>query len=57
MVIAPLYHGSLKYYNDVYFRVIQDNYVICKGGKYSADGISSLGFALYTDSLLKILED
>lgn len=57
IVIAPLYHGSLKYYDDVYFRVIQDNLTICKGGKYSADGISSLGFALYTDSLLKILED
>ena len=57
LVIAPLYHSSLKYYDDVYFRVIQNNFVICKGGKYSADGISSLGFALYTDSLLKILED
>jgi len=57
LVIAPLYHGSLKYYDDVYYRVIQDNHVICKGGKYSSDGISSLGFALYTDSLLKILED
>lgn len=57
LVIAPLYHASLKYYDDVYFRVIQNNFVICKGGKYSADGISSLGFALYTDSLLKILED
>ncbi len=57
LVIAPLYHGSLKYYDDVYFRVIQDNFVISKGGQYSSNGISSLGFALYTDSLLKILED
>ena len=57
MVIAPLYHGSLKYYDDVYYRVIQDNYTICKGGQYSSDGICSLGFAFYTDSLLKILED
>ncbi|XPV68243.1 MAG: ATP phosphoribosyltransferase regulatory subunit [Halarcobacter sp.] len=57
LVIAPLYYGSLKYYDDVYYRVIQDNFVICKGGKYSSEGISSLGFALYTDSLLKILED
>ncbi len=57
LVIAPLYHGSLKYYDDVYYRVIQDNYVICKGGQYSSEGISSLGFAFYTDSLLKILED
>lgn len=57
LVIAPLYHGSLKYYDDVYYRVIQDNHVLCKGGKYSSEGISSLGFALYTDNLLKILED
>jgi len=57
LVIAPLYHSSLKYYDDVYFRVIHNNFVISKGGKYSADGISSLGFALYTDNLLKILED
>lgn len=57
LVISPLYHGSLKYYDDVYFRVIHNNYTLCKGGKYSAQGISSLGFALYTDNLLKILED
>ena len=57
LVIAPLYHGSLKYYDDVYYRVIQDNYVVCKGGQYSSEGICSLGFAFYTDSLLKILED
>lgn len=57
LVIAPLYHGSLKYYDDVYYRVIQDNYTICKGGHYSSDGISSLGFAFYTDSLLKVIED
>ncbi len=56
-VIAPLYYGSLKYYNDVYYRVISDNLTVCKGGMYSSEGISSLGFALYTDSLLKILED
>jgi histidyl-tRNA synthetase len=57
LVIAPLYHGSLKYYDDVYYRVIHDNHTVCKGGHYSSEGISSLGFAFYTDSLLKILED
>lgn len=56
-VIAPLYYGSLKYYNGVYYRVISDNLTICKGGMYSSEGMCSLGFALYTDSLLKILED
>lgn len=57
MVIAPLYHGSLKYYDDVYYRVIHENHTVCKGGHYSSEGISSLGFAFYTDSLIKILED
>jgi histidyl-tRNA synthetase len=56
-VIAPLYYGTLKYYNDVYYRVISDNLTICKGGMYTSDGMCSLGFALYTDSLLKFLED
>lgn len=56
-VIAPLYYGSLKYYNDVYYRVIHNNLTVCKGGMYSSEGMCSLGFALYTDSLIKILED
>jgi len=56
LIIAPLYHGSLKYYDDIYYRVIQDNDILCKGGHYSSEGISSLGFAFYTDNLLKILE-
>lgn len=56
IVIAPLYYGSLKYYNDIYYRVIKDNHVLCRGGMYEAEGISSLGFALYTDNLLKIIE-
>ncbi|MFA9372940.1 MAG: ATP phosphoribosyltransferase regulatory subunit [Poseidonibacter sp.] len=57
IIIAPLYYGSLKYYDGIYYRVIKDNLTVCKGGMYSSEGMSSLGFALYTDSLLKILED
>ncbi|PUE65856.1 ATP phosphoribosyltransferase regulatory subunit [Arcobacter caeni] len=57
IIIAPLYYGSLKYYDGIYYRVINDNLTLCKGGMYSSEGISSLGFALYTDNLLKILED
>lgn len=55
-IIAPMYYGSLKYYNGVYYRVIDKNLVLCRGGMYETDGISSLGFALYTDNLLKMLE-
>ena len=57
IIIAPLYYGSLRYYDGIYYRVINDNLTICKGGMYSSEGMNSLGFALYTDSLLKILED
>ena len=56
IIIAPMYYGSLKYYNWVYYRVIDKNLVLCRGGMYEDDGISSLGFALYTDNLLKMLE-
>lgn len=57
IIIAPLYYGSLKYYNGIYYRVISGNSTLCKGGMYSSEGLSSLGFALYTDNLLKILEE
>lgn len=56
IIIAPMYYGSLKYYNGIYYRVIDKNLVLCRGGMYETDGISSLGFALYTDNLLKMLE-
>lgn len=57
IIIAPLYYGSLRYYNDIYYRVIYKNSTLCKGGMYSSEGMCSLGFALYTDNLLKILEE
>ena len=56
IIIAPMYYGSLKYYDDIYYRVIDKNLLLCNGGMYSSNGLSSLGFALYTDNLLKMLE-
>jgi len=57
IVIAPLYYGSMKYYDDIYYRVIDNNLTLCNGGSYKSEGMNSLGFALYTDNLLKVLED
>ena len=54
--ISPLYYSAMKYYDDVYYRVIDENLTIAKGGGYKSEGIDSLGFALYTDNLLKVLE-
>jgi histidyl-tRNA synthetase len=57
IVIAPLYYGCMKYYDDIYYRVIEKNLTLCNGGSYKSEGMDSLGFALYTDNLLKVLED
>ncbi len=57
ITISALYYAKMKYYEDVYFRVIQNNHVLARGGRYTSDGISSLGFALYTNDILEIIED
>lgn len=54
--VAPLFYGSMKYYDDIYFTIFGKNEILAKGGKYTSEGICSLGFAFYTDNLLKNLE-
>lgn len=55
VTISPLYYSSMRYYDGICFRVVEGNLTLAKGGAYSADEIKSLGFALYTDNLLKVL--
>ena len=57
IIISPLYQSSLKYYNDIFFRAIDSNKTVLKGGSYNSDDINSLGFGLYVDELIKILEN
>ncbi|MBT4178627.1 MAG: hypothetical protein HOE08_00285 [Campylobacteraceae bacterium] len=45
----------MRYYDGICFTVVEGNFTLAKGGAYSADDIKSLGFALYTDNLLKVL--
>ncbi len=54
--ISPIYYSAMKYYDNIYYRVIKDNLTLARGGGYKSDGINSLGFALYTDNLLKVRE-
>ena len=54
IVVAPLYYGCMKYYDDIYYRFIIDNLILCNGGSYKSEGINSLGFALYSDNLLEV---
>jgi len=54
ITLSPLYYSAMKYYDNIYYRIISDNLTIAKGGKYKSDGLNSLGFAIYTDNLLKL---
>lgn len=56
ITISAIYYVKMRYYEDVYFRVIHNNEVLARGGLYKSDGISSIGFALYTKDILNILE-
>lgn len=56
VVISPVYYSAMKYYDDIYYRVIEGNKTLAKGGGYQSNGVNSLGFALFSDNLLKILE-
>jgi histidyl-tRNA synthetase len=55
IIVSPLYYTSMKYYDGICFTVVEDNFTLAKGGVYSTEDIKSLGFALYTDNLLKVL--
>lgn len=56
IVIAPLYYAKMLYYDEIYFRCIVDNEVIARGGRYQSSSSSSVGFAIYTDTLIELLE-
>lgn len=56
-VIAPLYYAKMLYYDELYFRMIENNDVYARGGRYVNDEVTSVGFALYTDKIIEKLED
>jgi len=52
-VLAPMYYAKMLYYDELFFRVIQDNEVYARGGRYKNDEVSSVGFAIYTDTIIE----
>ena len=52
-IFEPLYVANLRYYDGVFYRIINKNDIIAKGGSYIVDNIKSVGFSIYTDNLLK----
>jgi len=51
-VIAPLYYAKMLYYDELFFRVIEGNEIHARGGRYNNDDVTSVGFAIYTDTLI-----
>ena len=54
-VLAPMYYAKMLYYDELFFRVIQDNEVFARGGRYKNNDLTSVGFAIYTDALCEEL--
>jgi histidyl-tRNA synthetase len=52
---APLYYVHMRYYDELFFRFIDGNSTLAKGGNYQSEGIKSTGFGLYTDALIESL--
>ena len=52
-VLAPMYYAKMLYYDELFFRVIQDNEVYARGGRYKNEETTSVGFAIYTDTIIE----
>lgn len=57
IIIAPLYYAKMRYYDDLIFRFIAKNKTLGLGGCYSFDDVHSSGFGIYTDRLIKLIQE
>ena len=56
VVVAPMYYAKMLYYDELFFRVIDGNEIYARGGRYNNEEVTSVGFALYTDTLVEALD-
>jgi len=54
-VLAPMYYAKMLYYDELFFRVIKNNEIYARGGRYKSAELTSVGFAIYTDTLCETL--
>ncbi len=52
-VMAPMYYAKMLYYDELFFRAILGNEVFARGGRYKNNDVSSVGFAIYTDTIIE----
>ena len=57
IVIAPLYYAKMQYYDNLFFRYIQNNETLGMGGNYNHRDLNATGFALYTDKLIEEMSE
>ncbi len=55
IVLSPLYVSKSGYYTDLFFRMLDGNDVLSRGGNYMTNHKHSCGFAIYTDNIIKRL--
>lgn len=53
IVLAPLYLSGMSYYTDFFFRFLDGNDVVARGGNYISNETHSSGFAIYTDIIVQ----
>ena len=52
-VLAPMYYAKMLYYDELFFRAINGNEIFARGGRYKNNDVSSVGFAIYTDTIIE----
>jgi len=52
---SPLYYVNMRYYDELFFRFIEKNSTLAKGGSYESEGLESTGFGLYTDAFIETI--
>ncbi|MBA1438569.1 MAG: ATP phosphoribosyltransferase regulatory subunit [Epsilonproteobacteria bacterium] len=55
-VLAPMYYAKMLYYDELFFRAIVGNEVYARGGRYKNNDLTSVGFAIYTDTICEAKE-
>lgn len=54
--VSLLYYSKMRYYDEMFFRFLDANAVLCSGGNYKIDEVESSGFAVMVDSLIEKLQ-
>jgi histidyl-tRNA synthetase len=52
IIVTPVHHTDLEYYDELFFRCLCKNRLIAMGGSYRVDDARASGFAIYTDELI-----